>query len=136
MKKTTTIWLFILSLIGTGVGYVLTNSIKFQLCIAERLKFDASCVNLYERLGDPLFYGLGALTIVFLFLIFFPQAVQKWKKFAIWYIPLATIIFIFYQGPSSGDLFSPYPEQVFRWLSCIYIIVSVIVIVLSHRKRS
>ncbi len=118
----------ILSLIGFGVGYVLTNSIKFGICISNDVVTDASCINLYERLGDPLFYGMGALALVFFILLFTSYAFSIWKKFAVWFIPLATLLFIFYPEPGSGDLFSPYPEQVFQWVSVLYVLISIAII--------
>ena len=129
--KKITFGLLVLSLIGFGIGYVLTNSIRFNLCIVNETITEASCINFYERVGDPLFYGMGALTIVFLILLFLPQAFPAWKKFAIWFIPLATLLFIFYPDPGSGDYFSPYPEQVFRWVSGLYVLVSLIIVTRS-----
>lgn len=118
----------ILSVVGFVVGYVLTNSIKFWICISNNVVTDASCINLYERLGDPIYYGAGALAIVFLVLSFTSQAFSAWKKFAVWFVPLAVLLFIFYPEPGSGDLFSPYPEQVFQWVSGLYIIISLLLI--------
>ena len=120
--------LLVLSLVGFGIGYILTNSIKYGLCIANAIVFDASCVNFYERVGDPLYYGMGALAIVFLVLLALPQAFSTWKKFAIWFVPLAALLFTIYPDPGSGDLFSPYPEQVFQWVSGFYILISLLII--------
>ena len=125
----------IVSLVGFVVGYVLTNSIQFKICTVTNVVTDARCINFYERIGDPIFYGMPALALVFLILTFLPQAFSAWKKFAVWFIPIATLIFIFYQGPSSGDYFSPYPEQVFQWISILYVIVSVLIIFISLRKN-
>ena len=128
MKNKHTLSLFTLSLIGFGIGYVLTNSIKFGVCIANNVVTDASCINFYERVGDPLFYGMGALAIVFFILLFASHAFFVWKKFAIWFVPLAALLFTFYPDPGSGDYFSPYPEQVFQWVSGFYVIVSLLII--------
>lgn len=128
-----TFGLLLLSLIGLGVGYVLTNSIMFGLCSHDQY----SCRELLNNVGDPLYYGMPALALVFLILVFLPQAFSAWKKFAIWFIPIATLLFIFYPDPGSGDYFSPYPEQIFRWISIFYVIASVFVIALGAiRKRS
>ena len=127
MKKQTS-FLFIFSLIGLGIGYFFTNSIQFGLCTVNTVITEASCINFYERLGDPLFYGMGALAIVFLVLLFVPKAFNAWRKFAIWFVPLAALLFIFYPEPGSGDYFSPYPEQVFQWVSALYIGISLVVI--------
>jgi hypothetical protein len=86
------------------------------------------------KLGKGLFYGMSALSLVFLILALIPQAFSAWKKFAKWFIPIATLIFIFYPQPGSGDLFSPYPEQVFKWISILYVIVSILII--STNRKS
>ncbi len=129
--------LFIVSLLLFAFGYVLTNSVQYGLCFSKPHVSDPSCINLYERIGDPLFYGFGALSLVFLALLVVPRAIPTWKKFAKWFIPIATLIFIFYPDPGSGDLFSPYPEQVFQWISVLYVVVSVFIIGLSlSREKS
>ena len=134
--KKITFYSLVLSLIGFGIGYILTNSIKFNICTVNKTITEASCINFYERVGDPLFYGMSALSLVFLILLFLPQAFSVWKKFAVWFIPIATLIFIFYPDPGSGDYFSPYPEQVFQWVSILYIVVSVVIIALNNKKQS
>lgn len=124
-------------MVGFGMGYVLTNSVKFGICVSNNIVTDALCINLYERIGDPLFYGVGALALVFLILLFSQRAFFAWKKFAIWFIPFAALLFIFYPEPGSGDLFSPYPEQIFQWVSGLYVLVSIVIIsVVSLRRRT
>lgn len=76
------------------------------------------------RTGKALVFSMGALTLVFLVLLSAQQAIPAWKKFAKWFIPIAAIIFIFYSEPGSGNYFAPYPEQVFKWLSGIYVVIS------------
>jgi hypothetical protein len=124
----------ILSLVGLGLGYVLTSSYDLGFCYSniETRVFDVSCHALYERIGDPLFYGMSALSLVFFFLLFNLHAFSIWKKFAKWYIPLATLIFIFYEG---GDMFSPYPEQVFKWVSILYVVISIVLIFRTSLKK-
>ena len=129
--------LLIASLIGFLGGYLMTNSYDFGFCYSN-LKtntFDVSCHGFYERVGNPLFYGMPALTLVFFILLFLPRTFPVWKKFAIWFIPLATLLFVFYPDPGSGDYFSPYPEQVFRWVSMIYVVISVLIILKSLKKE-
>jgi hypothetical protein len=130
MQNKKIIWAFIISIIGFCFGLILKNSISFGICLLT----EPTCINTMSRLGDSLFYGMGALAIIFFFLIFTPQAVTKWQKFAIWYVPLATLLFIFYPDPSSGDLLSPYPEQVFQYVSATYLAVSTLIIFFNlHR---
>jgi len=121
--KNKTILLLVISVIGTVFGFFFTNSYRYNLCFRDlsTLTFDASCAAGYEKLGDPLFYGFFALSIIFFILLFLPHTFKAWKKFALWFIPLATLLFIFYPEPGSGDYFSPYPEQVFQWVSAFYV---------------
>lgn len=115
----------ILSIIGFVIGIFL---LKFYECGNS-----ISCYNLTTR-SFAIFYGMPALALVFLVLLFRPQAFPAWKKFAVWFIPLATLLFVFYSGPSSGDYFSPYPEDVFKWVSILYVVASIFVISKALRK--
>jgi len=121
---------FILSVISFIVGYILTNSTSFNFCSHD----EYNCRELLNEVGDPLFYGMPALAIVFLILLFLPRAFPTWKKFAVWFIPLATLLFIFYPDPGSGDYFSPYPEQVYKWVSILYVVISIGIITFSASK--
>jgi hypothetical protein len=127
MKNKQIIGLLAFSLIGFGIGYVLTNSTIFNLCSHDQY----ACRALLNRIGDPLFYGMGALALVFFILLFSPRTFYVWKKFAIWFVPLAALLFIFYTDPGSGDLFLPYPEQVFQWVSGFYVLVSAVIIAIA-----
>ena len=131
MKKKL-IWFLVFSLVGFFAGYILTNSLNFNLCSQN----DYPCRDLMNNIGDPLVYGMPALALVFFTLLFTPRAFDAWKKFAVWFIPLAALLFIFYPDPSSGDYFSPYPEQVFKWVSVLYIIISLILIIYKSLKKN
>jgi hypothetical protein len=130
MRRNKIIWLFAVSLIFLIVGMVFKKSIETGICLST----EPSCINTFTHIGNALYYGMGALAIVFLILIFKSGAVSTWKKFARWYIPIATLIFIFYPNPGSGDFFSPYPEQIFQWLSGAYLFISALIIALSIRN--
>jgi hypothetical protein len=107
-----------LSLVCLFIGYMILQA-----------KLNASDVgDIFVKTGKSLFYGMSALSLIFLLLVFVPSAFSAWKKFAIWFIPLATLIFIFYPNPGSGDYFSPYPEQVFQWVSILYVSISFLII--------
>lgn len=126
------------SLIATGVGYVLENSYQFGLCVSvpATQTYDVACHVLYSRIGDPLFYGSAALALIFIALLFAPAALGAWKKFAVWFVPLAALLFIFYPDPSQGDLFSPRPVDIFRWVSILYVVVSAAIILAASRKKA
>lgn len=128
--KTLALWSFLGSLVLSVVGWVLTNAYLLGFCYADfsANTFDVSCNQNFYGIGSPLLYGGGALAIVSLVLIFVPKAWEAWKKFAIWFLPLATLLFIFYPEPGSGDLFSPYPETVYKWVSGAYILISAVII--------
>ena len=121
----------VLSTLCFSVGLILKNSTEIGLCLAS----EPGCINNMTHVGNILFYGMGALALVFLVLLFTPQAVSAWKKFAIWFIPLATLLFIFYPNPASGDLFSPYPEQIFQWTSTLYVIISLVIVFFKSAKK-
>src|SRR3989344_3130174 len=123
IKKITLLFLC-LSLVGLGVSYYI-----FQLDLQTSATGD-----LLLKLRDGLFYGMPALALIFLILLFLPRAFPAWKKFAIWFIPLATLLFIFYPDPGSGDYFSPYPEQVYKWVSILYVVISIGIITFSASK--
>jgi len=123
--------LFLLSLVGFGIGYILTNSILFNLCLHD----EYSCRDFLNNIGDPFFYGMGALTLVFLVLLAVPHAFSAWKKFAIWFIPLAVIIFITAPEPSGWVSPIPAPEQVFQWVSGLYILVSIAIIAIASLRK-
>ncbi|MDP1707354.1 MAG: hypothetical protein Q8L30_02265 [bacterium] len=114
---------FVLSLIGFGTGYFL---LKIYDC-----GYSIFCYNLVTK-ALATYYGMGALAIVFFVLLFAQYAFSAWKKFAVWFIPLAALLFIFYPDPSSGDLFSPYPEQVFQWVSGLYVFISLLIIIWKY----
>lgn len=121
---------FVLSLGGLGIGLIAKNSTELGICLVS----EPTCINNFTRIGDTLFYGMSALAVVFLILLFTPSAFNVWKKFAIWFVPLATLLFIFYPEPHSGDFLSPYPEQVFRWVSILYVVVSAGIIAWHYFK--
>lgn len=126
MKNKLVLGLLVLSLVGFGVGYWFSHSYDFGLCFAsfDTNTFDTSCHQFYESIGNPLLYGMGALTFVFLVLLFVPRAFSLWWKFAIWFVPLAALIFITAPEPSGWISLTPSPEAVFKWVSGFYILVS------------
>lgn len=113
---------FLISLVAALSGIYISN---IYAC-----GYSVFCYNLVFHIGQPLMYGGGALAIVFVLLSVFPKAFDAWRKFAIWFVPLAALLFIFYPNPGSGDLLAPMPEQVFQWVSVVYLVVSGIIIAL------
>mgnify|MGYP001565301120 FL=1 len=120
-----TLGFLVLSLLGLLISYWM-----FQLNLTASATGD-----MIVQTREGLFYGMSALALVFLLLLFLPNAFPAWKKFAKWFIPLAALLFIFYQGPSSGDYFSPYPEQAFQWVSVLYVVISILIIALKTIRQ-
>lgn len=129
MFKKWTFWLLIFSVIASGTGFYLW---KVYEC-----GYSSFCYTLFSKVGLPMFYGMGAVALVALILLFVPQAVSRWWKFAIWYVPFAAYA-IAVAGPVPGQMFdlSPSVQETALWLSGIYILVSLILIVLSLRKKN
>jgi hypothetical protein len=117
----------ILSGLGFGVGCYLKY---FYDC-----GYSISCYHLHT-VSNAIYYGMGALAIIFLVLLFLPSAYPAWKKFAIWFIPLAALLFIFYPEPGAGDLFAPYPVQIYQWVSGLYLIISLLIIGFVSIRRT
>ena len=111
--------LLLLSLIGFGIGYYI---LKIYNCEASIFCYFLSIK------GEALYYGMGALSVVFLILFIFPKSNNSWKRFAWWFIPMAILLFTTYKG---SGYFSWDPEQVFRWVSGLYVLVSLIIIAQS-----
>ncbi len=113
------------SIVLVAIGYLILNS---------NIPANQEGYNLIRYL-KALVWGGSALSIIFALIFIFPKSFSAWKKFAIWFVPLAALLFIFYPEPGSGDLFSPYPEQVFQWVSGLYIVISAIIILCSALRR-
>ena len=114
-----------------GVGVALKKSVEVGFC----LESEPTCMNNFTLVGNMFFYGMGALALVFLILLFAQRAWGAWRAFAIWFVPLATLLFIFYPEPGSGDYFSPYPETVFKWVSGVYVLISLFIIGFVQLKK-
>lgn len=115
------------------LGYVLTNSTIFNLCLHDQY----NCRDFLNEIGDPLYYTMPAFAMVFLLFALFPGAVSVWwKKFAIWYIPTAAFILALYRDPPAGDLFSPDPKTVYLWVAAIFFLGSLYFIILHRGNES
>ncbi len=125
------IGLLALSVLGLVIGYVMTNVYLFGICSPN----DVSCHSLFERPGDSLFYGMGALALVFFVLLFVPKAFSAWWKFAIWFVPLAFLVFITAPEPHGWVSPIPAPQVVFQWVSGLYLGISAVIIATAAAKK-
>lgn len=127
------------SLLAVG-GKVSEKSYELGFCFADPITrtYDVGCHRIFERLGDTFFYGGTGLALIFLVLFLVPTAFSAWKKFAIWATPVVVLIFATYSGSGGFDMVSPDPETLFKWISIIYVIVSLLIIgsvALKNRTR-
>lgn len=115
------------------IGHLMSNSFEFGICHANELEniYDVSCHAFYENVGNPIYYAGGALAIVFLALALYPKAAFIWKRFAVWYLPLGTALFLFSRDPGSGDFLSPYPEQIYQWVGGLFVVISLAIIAIG-----
>lgn len=132
-QKLLTLVIFGISLLGTVCGYYLKEAYKFNICEAS-----TSCIKLMTN-GEGLFYGSIALVLISGVLLFLPRAFNIWKKFAIWATPIIALIFVFYEDPYGLDFVSPDSEVLFKWVSGIYVAISLVIIAkatLKNKKES
>ena len=83
--------------------------------------------------GDALFYSMQGLAVVFAALIFVPRALNSWKKFAIWYLPIMFIYFAFYKNEG---FFSIPERDVYIFFSVLYVLISLILISIAAVRKS
>lgn len=141
MVRIVIISLLMVSMLTAIAGYIFANSYTFGVCHADYATntFDVSCHIFFNKLGDPIQYGFTALSIIFALLVFFPVAFSSWLKFAIWYVPLAAILFAIAPTPGGGigaapSVIGPSPEQIYLWGSAIYVLVSMVIIARAMRR--
>jgi len=111
------------------LGFLFLVPDKVGICEQEMYR---TCIDkLGDNIGQPLFLGSLALSLVFLLLRFLPpQYFSAWLKFGTWYIPLAAIAII-WAPVSGGDLFSFDKESVTWFFSGLYVIVCVVIILIK-----
>lgn len=120
------------AILSAGIITTLLTLVGYYFAYVYECSYSVGCYNLIFNVAHPVMYGGAALTVVFVLLYAFPQAFSTWKKFAVWFVPLAALLFIFYPDPGSGDLLSPMPEQLFQWISVLYVAVSSLIIILKR----
>lgn len=123
--------------IGLGLA-TLVLAITIYLDKVYFCGYSVFCYYLSTRVFDPLIYGMSALVLVFATLVLVPRAYEAWKKFAVWAIPLTALLFILAPEQSSGlgvVAFGPTPEQVFKWGSVLFVVVSLVIIVRAGLRK-
>lgn len=87
----------------------------------------------------PAFYFLLSISLSLIALYFLPERIfNSWKKFAVWYIPLAVLIFVLTADDTSSGWAVPSltaPEDLAIIFSVLYAIVTVAIILGGLIKR-
>ena len=131
VKKKPLLYLFVSSAVAV-VGYLISKNSGFMILCNESGSLSRECFVEYSRIGDPLFYGMAALAVIFLVLYFLPKAWDAWKKFALWFVPITAVLFIVYPEPESWDLPQ---EPVFKFISGVYVVVSLLIILYASLRK-
>jgi hypothetical protein len=126
-----------LSILGIITGLIFTEPEKYGICAPDKL---FTCIEpLGNSIGQPLFLGAIALSLVFLALLFLSPAYFKaWLKYAAWFIPVGIIIIASSDVNCSGGLglglcFDK--ELATWWSSGIYFLLSLGVIIATYIKQ-
>lgn len=129
MFKKWIFWLLLSSVFASAIGFYFW---KIYEC-----GYSSFCYTLFSKVGLPVFYGMAAIALVSFVLLFVPQAVSRWWKFAIWYVPFAAYA-IAVAGPTPGQMFDigMGVQETALWLSGAYIAICLVLIGISLRKKN
>lgn len=120
-KKRLIFTLFLLSLIGLGVGVYF---VKFFDCGDT-----VSCYFLLPKL-QGIFYGTVTLTFVFFILTLLPKTFFFWWSILKWYFVFSLAIIFSYKEPGTWDI-APRPQIIYLWLSIGFVAISIISIIIA-----
>jgi len=115
------------------VGVALLFPSNFGFCPSN---VGGCAFRLEEAFAQPVLISTVALFVIFLLLLFLnPLFFVSWKKFAIWYIPVASLLIAI--TPTIANDFAPDRELVTLFLSGLYVALSLLVIGIKYlRLRS
>lgn len=135
MKKTYW-WRVLLSFfaaIGITIGEITFYPYKYGLC---KDSLDNCAVSVLRKsFSEPLFIFAVALFLISLFLFFVSNNIFiKWLKFAVVWIILS-LFFILITPVYPGGFMDPNREQVSIWMSGLFLIISLILIIIWHIKE-
>ncbi len=116
--------LFGLSILGVCAGYAIRYPAKVGICRdSERI-----CIDRFPifDVGEPLYWSMLSLSIVFFLLLFVQKEVLKtWAKFAIPFVVVASGILL---STDVYENFSPGRELMSQYLGALYVVLSLVII--------
>lgn len=89
--------ILIISVIGTLVGYVLSNPLVFGICQRKYLfnNIQGCLDSTISGIGEPLLIFSILLVVILSILLFLNKNIFKsWLRFAAWWIPLSIILIV------------------------------------------
>lgn len=106
-------------------------------CFSEKYKNKCFLLELKDAFIEPFFYFVISLAVVSVFLFFVQDIVfDRWIKFAIGYTIIAWLII--FSTPVSVQSFNPISIERYNvsiWMSGLFLIISLILIVIWHIKE-
>jgi len=107
----------VVSLLGTAIGYVLSNPLLFRVCL-NTYQFGGvlGCSDkTVQGLGQPLLIFSAYSLIVTLGLLFTKKPVLKsWCRFSCWFVPLSLLFIFILPVTSTGSFLQSPALQYFR----------------------
>lgn len=146
MKYMKPAWYFVVpTLLMVGIGYILLSPLTFGICqdiyryegeqvevngrVVSTQPYTACHDTVDDAIGGPLFFGGIGLLAVSILLLFLPRKYfDVWLKFAMVYIPIATLIVA--TSPLSqggGFIFSATRSMIAALFGIAYVVISLLI---------
>lgn len=126
--------LFIASLVAILIGYFLLHPEIIGLCPRG---LDMNCLNqnLSFGIGEPLYWSIRWLPVLFLSLAFVRREVFiAWWKVMIWFFILALLLIVI--SPTTQTFFTPDRTTVTDLVVKVIVIVSIVVVLWKYWRLS
>jgi len=120
--------LFSVSVIGIIAGYLLFYPYKYGICLSG----DETClfVGLRKSFAEPLFIFSFALFAFSVFGLFIKNEVlERWTRFGV-SLSVLCWFFILITPVRSSGLLTPDREEVSVWMSSLFLIISMVMIII------
>jgi len=135
------ITLLVTSILMIPIGYLLLRSYSlFGVCVGQAILQpggETECYPTFAELGWILQHAGLYLTFVAMLLLATSKRIfNKWKKFAIWFVPFAIIIIIL--QPEVPDPFEPLEvgkSIATIWSGTVFLIISASIILFSNLPK-
>ena len=132
-KKSVIIWI-IISAVVLALAWYVAHYEDIGLCQVN----DVHCGNYYEAIVTPTIFFSASILLSVIFLLFLSEdTYKKWRKFALWAIPMGIIILFLAPSDSSTSMAigKDFSKETASWLvSGLFLIISLIIIIRKSLK--